>query len=94
MVYGKYDRVSRVFGTKAIYRRKGNSGTRGAQVGPSRGQGVDRAWGSSGGCGAPVGLLLAQSLFPYKNNSRKFTVDSEKVPRLAFLKQKTTENRN
>ena len=60
----------------------------GRQVGPRRGQGVGRAWGASGGCVPPAGVLLAPSLFPRENNSRKFSVDSEKLPRTTFLKQK------
>ena len=56
------------------------------------GPGTAKPWTTPGGRLAPVGLtvcvLLALSLFPRENNSRKFPGDSEKLPRTTFVKQK------
>ena len=58
-------------------------------MGPTRGQGVGRAWGGVWPLWVPpAGALLALSLFPRKNKSCKFVADSEKLPRTIFLKQK------
>ena len=70
----------------------GERATRGgdgfAQVGPTHGQGLGHAWVVSGVVDPPAAPLLAPSLFLRENNSRKFSVDSKKLPRATFLKQK------
>ena len=76
----------------------GERATRGglgvAQVGPRRGPPWAAPGGRLGAVGPPAGALLATSLFLRQNKSCKLAAYSEKIPRLAFLKQKDSKNRN
>ena len=57
-------------------------------MGPTSGQALGRAWGRLDPVGPPAGVLLALSLFPRENNSRKFLADSEKLPLNNFSETK------
>lgn len=81
-------------GRQFIGERAASEGSRGRQVGPRRGQGWAAPGGRLGAVGPPAGALLAPSLFLRKNKSCKLAAYSEKIPRLAFLKQKDSKNRN
>ena len=81
--YRGFPRRSQFIGERATREDVG-----GRQVEPRCGQGVGRAWGRMAPVGPPTGVLLALSLFPPENNSRKFTANSEKLSRTTFLKEK------
>ena len=54
-------------------------------------EGARWALGAAKGWAPLAAPLMAPSLFLCEYNSRKFSADSEKLPRTTFLKQKTTE---